>query len=172
MRRIVRVLCLAAMAIAVVAAPVSAGKPQLERVTIDDLFVDEFLSEVCGVEVMGHFTGHITFRVFTDATGAVVREINTYATAGHFWSDFGSVGFRDVGVDRVTYTADGLINVIVGNVQSIQVPGSGRVYADVGQTTVQLTFDDQGNVIDEQVLRQVGQHEGDQLAVVCSVLAP
>jgi hypothetical protein len=171
-RRFVRVLGLATIALVVLAAPVSAARPQMERITVDDLFVDEFLSETCGIEVMGHFTGHIIFRAFTDATGSVVREVNNFALSGRFWSELGSVGFKDVGVDRVTYTPDGFINVIVGNVQSISVPGEGRVYANVGQTTLQFTVDDQGEITDVQVLREVGQHEGDQVAVICSVLNP
>ena len=65
----------------------------------------------------------------------------------------------DVGVDRVTYNADGSITqAIIGNVQSSILPGQGRVYADVGQTTLMITFPDpEGDPVVELV-RQVGQH--------------
>lgn len=47
----------------------------------------------------------------------------------------------DVGADRIAYNADGSITqVIIGNVQSIQLPGQGRVYSDVGRVTFQVTF--------------------------------
>jgi len=54
-------------------------------------------------------------------------------------------------------------------VQSINIPGQGRVYADVGQVTIHITFDANGDPLFE-VLQQHGQHEGDQLEVLCSVL--
>lgn len=76
----------------------------------------------------------------------------------------------DVGVDRVEYLADGsIIQVIIGNVQSIQIPGHGRVYADVGQITLHVTFDENGDPIFE-LTSERGQHEGDQLEAICSVL--
>src|SRR6188474_3095722 len=64
-----RVLGLGLLAALLIAAPVNAGKPQMERIPVDDLFVDDFLSDACGAEVTVHFTGHVTFRVFTDADG-------------------------------------------------------------------------------------------------------
>ncbi len=170
MRRFVRILGLGLLGAMLVGAPVNAAKPVMERVPIDDLFVDEFLSEACGAEVTARFTGHITFRVFNDAAGNPVRELNNYAIGGSFTSENGSLRFRDVGVDRVTYLADGsLIQVVIGNVRSINIPGQGRVYADVGQTTIHITFDANGDPIFE-VISQHGQHEGDELAALCSVL--
>ena len=61
------------------------------------------------------------------------------------------------------------IQVIVGNVQSIEIPGQGRVYADVGQITLLITFDENGDPIFE-LTSQHGQHDGDQLEALCSVL--
>ena len=171
MRRLIRVLILASLSTLLLAAPAMAARPTMERVAVDDLFVDDFLSEVCGTEVTGHVTGHITFRAFNDASGTTVRELNNYALTAEYRSAQATIRAKDVGVDRVTYQPDGsLINVIVGTVQSFQVPGQGRVYADVGQTTVHITFDENG-VPSVEVIGSSGQHDDDQLDVLCEVLA-
>ena len=171
MRRTIRPLILASLAALLLAAPVAAGAPVIERVPVDDQFHDDFLSDVCGVDVTGHVFGHVIFRSYTDAGGALVRELNTYALTNVFSSEHGSVRAKDVGVDRVSHQADGsIVNVIIGNVQSIQVPGQGRVYSDVGQITIHITFDENGDPSVE-LLDSAGKHEGDQLAAICGVLA-
>ena len=171
MRRLLRVIGLGVVAMLLLAAPASAGKPVLERIPVDDLFVDDFLSAECGAIVTAHIGGHINFRIWLDADGNPVRELNNYALTATWTSEHGSLFAKDVGVDRVTYQADGsIVNVIVGSVRSINVPGQGRVYADVGQTTLHITFDENGEVAGVEVLDQAGQHEGDQVAALCSVL--
>ena len=171
MRRSIRVLALASLATLLLAAPVAAAKPTMERVPVDDVFVDDFLTEVCGTEVNRHVYGHVTFRTFANDDDEVVRELNNYALTSVFMSEHATIRVKDVGVDRVTYQADGsLINVIVGNVQSITIPGHGRVYSDVGQTTVHITFDENGGPSVE-VLASHGQHDDDQLEVLCEFLA-
>jgi hypothetical protein len=101
----------------------------------------------------------------------VVRELNNYALTHVITSAHATVRLKDVGVDRVTYLDDGsLINVIVGNVQSITVPGQGRVYSDVGQVTIHITFDESGEPSVE-LLDSAGQHDDDQLGVLCEILA-
>jgi len=169
-RRFVRILGLGLLGSVLIGGPVNAGKPTTERIQIDETFVDDFLTEACGAEVTAHVTGHVTFRVFNDAAGNPVRELNNYAVRNTWTSESGSLRANDVGVDRITFLPDGsLLQVVIGNVQSISIPGQGRVYADVGQTTVHITFDANGDPI-FTVLEQHGQHEGDQLEVLCSVL--
>lgn len=171
MRHIVRVIGLGLLGAAMVAAPVSAGKPQMVKVPVNDLFVDEFLTEACGVEVTTQVTGHFIIRLFTNAAGDPVREVNNYALSVRFASDSASIFAKDVGVDRVTYLADGsLIQVIIGSVQSFSSPGMGRVYANVGQQTLRITFDENGDPAFE-LLSSHGQHDDDQLDVICSILA-
>ena len=170
MRRLVRILGLGLLGSVLIGGPVNAGAPTTERIPIDETFVDDFLTEACGAEVTAHVTGHVTFRVFTNAAGDPVRELNNYAVHNAWSSANGSLRANDVGVDRITYLPDGsLLQVVIGNVQSISIPGQGRVYADVGQTTVHITFDANGDPI-FTVLEQHGQHEGDQLEALCSVL--
>ncbi len=169
MRRVFVLASAGLLLVAVVAAPVNAAKPQMERVEVSDIaFDDEFLTEACGFPVKFDVTGHITFRAFLDAAGNPVREVNNYALAARYYSDSGSVRVRDVGVDRVTYTDGGLINVIVGNVQSIQIPGQGRVYSDVGQITIQFTFTEGEPIV--EVIGSAGQHDDNSSAVLCGAL--
>ena len=82
---------------------------------------------------------------------------------------------RPFGVNLFTYTVPAAeppaeANVIVGNVQSIQVPGRGRVYSDVGQTTIHIVFDENGQGTVE-VLSSARQHDDDQASVLCELLA-
>jgi hypothetical protein len=171
MRRSIRVLALASLASLLLAAPAAAARPEMEHVPIDDVFLDEFLTEVCGTEVNGHVFGHVTFRAFVNDDDVVVRELNNYALTHVITSAHATVRLKDVGVDRVTYLDDGsLINVIIGNVQSITVPGQGRVYSDVGQVTIHITFDENGEQSVE-LLDSAGQHDDDQLGVLCEILA-
>ena len=171
MRRLARILALGVVSAMLIGAPVNAaGKPVMERIAVDDTFVDEFLSEACGVEVTTHVGGHVILRQFLDADGNAVREVNNYALSETFESANGRIRVVDVGVDRVTYLADGsIIQVVIGNVQSIQIPGQGRVYSDVGQITLHITFDENGDPIFE-LTSQHGQHDDDQLEAICSIL--
>lgn len=174
MRR-ARFLFLAMVACLAVASPVAAGKPIMERVPINDIGVlDEFLTDACGFDVLVDARGHITFRLFTDASGAPLREVNNFAIRLRYYSAWGSVRTVDVGVDRITYNADGSITqVITGNVQSLQIPGQGRVYSDVGQTTLLITFPDPEGEPVVEVVRQAGQHsDTDSSAILCEALAP
>jgi hypothetical protein len=166
MRRITRVFGLGLLGAVLVAGPVWAGQPQRELVQIDDEFVDEFLSDACGVEVNAHVTGHIITRLFRDADGNLVRELTNYANSILWWSENGEIHAKDVGVDRVTLFEDGsVLLIIIGSVQSFSIPGQGRVYSDVGRTMVEV--DAAGNVT---VTPLGGQHDTDQIEAICGVL--
>lgn len=170
MRRFARVLGLGLAAAILVGSPVNAGKPVMERVVIDDLFVDEFLSEECGAEVTAHITGHVIFRTFLDAEGNPVRELHNFALGGTYTSANGSVQFRDVGADRITYLPDGsLLQVVIGSVRSFSIPGQGRAYSDVGQSTFLITFDANGDPI-FTLISQHGHHDDSDIEALCSVL--
>ncbi len=166
MRRVLRVIFLGALGAVLLAAPVGAAQPEQVRVPIDDLVVDGELSAACGVEVNLHATGHITFRLFTDADGNPVSEVNNYAIDLRWWSANGEIHAKDVGADRVTYIDDGsIVVIIIGNVQSFSAPGEGRVYSDVGRAM--LVIDANG---DATLTPLGGQHDSDQIDAICSIL--
>jgi hypothetical protein len=159
-------MALGLLGAALVVAPVSAGKPETDRLSVDDTFVDDELSDACGVEVNAHVTGHVTFRLFTDAAGNPFREVNNYATRIHWWSVNGDIHAQDVGADRATYLDDGsIVVIIIGSVQSFSIPGQGRVYSDVGRSM--LVIDANG---DQTFTPLSGQHDPDFMAAVCGVL--
>lgn len=173
MRR-ARGMFIALTACLAVASPVAAGKPIMERIPISDVgILDPFLTEACGFDVFVDATGHVTFRLFTDAEDNPLREVNNFGIRLRYHSEGGSVRTVDVGVDRVTHNADGSITqVIIGNVQSIQVPGQGRVSSDVGQTTLLITFPDPEGPPEVELIKQAGQHDADSIAILCEALAP
>ncbi|HEX4898061.1 MAG TPA: hypothetical protein VFV53_06830 [Candidatus Limnocylindrales bacterium] len=169
----VRAFMCACLLGAVAAATALAGQPTMERVVIDDVGIhDDFLSDACGFDVWFDGSGHITFRLFSDAEGNPLRELNNYAIRSRYFSEFGSVNAVNVGPDRITYEADGSLTVFTtGNIESLTAPGVGRVYSDVGWTQLHITFPDVGDPIVEFV-SAAGQHWGDSVEVICGLLAP
>jgi hypothetical protein len=99
-------------------AGVAAGAaPTIERITIDESFPDEELTEACGVPVTTTALGHITIRVFSgEGTGvAQVNSINVGLTATAGDRTF---RFRDVGADVAQIKPDGTIVLTISG----QVP--------------------------------------------------
>ena len=172
MRRRIALILASALLLAT-AVPVAAGKPEMERIPIDDVgLLDEFLTDECGFDVFFDGSGHITFRLLSDADGNPMREVNNFAIQIRYYSEFGEVRTRDIGPDRVRYLDDGSITIAVtGNIQSFSVPGQGRVVANTGQTILHITFPEDGSDPITEVIRQAGNHtEGDSTAVICDLL--
>ena len=169
--RIAFVLASALILVSVV--PAMAGKPQMERISIADVGeLDEGLTEACGFDVWVDASGHITFRVFTDAADNPTREVNNFAIRVRFYSEFASFNSVNVGPDRVTYLDDGsIILATTGNIQSITVPGRGKVVAASGQSVFHVTFPEDGSDPIFELLLQPGNHtEGDSTPIICDVL--
>ena len=110
-------LALILMVVAGALAPsASAAAPTFERIEIDGTFVDEFLTEECGVPVITTEQGHIIIRTFSgERTGpAELLTINVAFTAT---SGENSVTFHDVGGDLTRVETDGtLVLSIFGQV--------------------------------------------------------
>lgn len=103
----VAVLCTAA---ALVPASAAGAPPTFVREDIDETFVDEDLSEACGVKATVHLTGHLTSRV---REGNGVREIFTINLTGIISSEFGSFKVKDVGSDATRVTPTGQVIVSI-----------------------------------------------------------
>ena len=102
------VCAMGVLLLAAVAAPAAAaaGKPVFERITVDDTFVDEQLSEACGVTATVTLQGRITLRTFPDeGTGLVT--LNTLNLGGTITADGRTFRLRDVGGDLVRLEPDG-----------------------------------------------------------------
>jgi hypothetical protein len=93
MRRVILSL-VAALVVAAFAAPVAAAKPQIQKESINEVALDDFLTPACGFEVWNTFTGHVMSRVTFDAEGNFVRDIFTIAVRGTMNAGGATVRFR------------------------------------------------------------------------------
>ena len=83
-----------------------AAAPTFERITVDETFVDEQLSEACGVTATVTLQGRITLRTFPNqGTGLVT--LNTLNLAATITADGRTFRLRDVGGDLVRIEPDG-----------------------------------------------------------------
>lgn len=104
-----------ALAAAVVPAA-TAGKPVIERFTIDETVDDEFLTEACGFPVRTRALGHVTVRTFSGG-GSGPAEIRTLNIALTATANGNTYRFRDVGADHVQVKQDGTaILMIIGQI--------------------------------------------------------
>ena len=92
--------------------------PVFERITVDESFVDDELSEACGVAVTGTARGHVTLRTFPDGSRlATVNSINVGITLSAGDNTF---RLRDVGADVARVEPDGSVVLLISG----QVPFS------------------------------------------------
>lgn len=103
--RAVQVLVLGLVAAAALAPGALAGKPEFERIDIDESFHDEFLSEACGFEVTTTAVGHVTARSFDRDRGAV--EVRTVSVRLTPTAGDRVYRFNDAGADMVRIEPDG-----------------------------------------------------------------
>ncbi len=153
--RFIRTASMTVMAGAILggAAPAMAAAPTFERISFADTFVDEELTEACGVAVTTTVRGSVTIRTFDrEGTGPVaLNTINVGLTAT---ADGRTFRFRDVGADLVRVTPDGTLVVQTTG----QVP-----FAFAGVLKIDL---DTGEAILEPKDRSANQ-----LAKACAALA-
>jgi len=152
MRRTIAAACIAA-SVLLWGTRVDAGKPEFERISVNDSGVDAFFSNLCGFQVIATNVGHITVRTSPDRTvGAVsVVTVNVQTTLSANGNEY---TFRNVGADVLRITPEGeLILSIIG-----QLP-----FSFTGVLKINLSTD-------EVVLEPHHSTEGD-LNDVCATLA-
>ena len=108
---------LGALFVVVLGATAAAAQaPEKEVIQVDDTFVDEELSEECGVEVTIHITGRVTIFTFPD-DGVGLQQHTTLNLAGVATAGDNQIRFRDVGGDMVRVHPDGTVILsIIGQV--------------------------------------------------------
>jgi hypothetical protein len=127
--------------------------PEIERIEIDETFVDDFLSEECGVAVTTTVSGFVILRVFPDE-GTGVAALNTISLGLSATAGDRTFRFRDVGADLLRIEPDGTVVLsIIG-----QVP-----FAFAGV----LKIDPET----EEVILEPKDRSEAQLAKACAVLA-
>ncbi len=114
-----RALATAAVLIAIpagVVSPAAAAGPTIERIPIDDTFVDEGLSAECGVTVTARAVGQLTFKTW-DRTGTGPLDMTNINIAITFTAGDNSYRVRDVGADLLRREPDGsLVVLVIGQV--------------------------------------------------------
>lgn len=103
--------------VGLVCAGVAAGAaPTIERITVNNTFEDEFLTDECGVPVTTTIQGHVITRTFS-GEGTGVAELNTISLAITATAGDRTFRFRDVGADLLRIEPDGtLVLSIIGQV--------------------------------------------------------
>jgi hypothetical protein len=132
------------------ATAAAAQAPVKEVIQVDDEFVDEGLSEECGVEVTVHITGRVTLFTFPD--GKVLQDLTTINFAGVATAGDNQIRFRDVGIDQVRVAPDGTVILsIVGqvpfgftgvlkiNLETEEVILEPHHFVDIAEVCAQLT---------------------------------
>ncbi len=105
--RSIAALCAAA---ALVPASAVGAPPTIVREEVDEMFVDEALSEACGVTANVHLTG---FSISREREGGGVLQVFTVNLTGIITSEFGSFRVKDVGSDATRITPDGQVIVSI-----------------------------------------------------------
>jgi hypothetical protein len=92
-----------------------AQAPEKEVISVEDTFVEEFLSEECGVEVTVTVTGRVTEFIFLD--GVVLQDLSTLNVEVVWTAGDNQIRVRDVGGDQVRVQPDGTVILsIIGQV--------------------------------------------------------
>ena len=101
----------------VLGATAAAAQPPVKEViqVDDETFVDEALSEECGVRVTVTQTGRVTVFIFPD--GRVLESLTTLNLEVVLSAGDNQIRVRDVGIDQVRVQPDGTVILsIVGQV--------------------------------------------------------
>jgi hypothetical protein len=127
---------LGALLVVVLGATAAAAQaPEKEVIQVEDTFVDEGLSEECGVEVTVTLTGRVT--VFTFPDGSVLQELTTLNLNVVFSAGDNQIRVRDVGIDQVRVQPDGTVILsIVGQVP-LGFTGVMKINLDTGEVILE-----------------------------------
>jgi hypothetical protein len=130
----------------------SGAPPTIERIDVDETFVDEFLTEECGVPVTTTARGHVIIRSFS-GEGTGVAQVNTISIGLTATAGDRTFRFRDVGADVVQVKPDGTLVLLITG----QVP-----FAFAGVLKI--------NPETEEVILEPRDRSEEQLARACAVL--
>ncbi len=146
-----RIAVIAGAALLLGVPDANAAKPVIERIPLDETFVDEYLSEACGATIMTTVRGHLTIRTFPE--GAPKVELGTISATATATGPGGTITFRNVGSDMVRLDRNGALTLKATG----QVPFEFR-----GRLVVNL---DTGEVI-----REPGRSRAGELEQACAAL--
>jgi hypothetical protein len=127
---------LGALLVVVLGATAAAAQPpEREVIEVDEEFVDEGLSEECGVEVTVTVTGQVIEFTFPD--GTVLQSVGALNLQVVFTAGDNQIRTRDVGIDQTRVQPDGTaILSIVGQVP-LQFTGVLKIDLDTGDAILE-----------------------------------
>ena len=147
-----------------------ASPPAAETVQVND----SFSFDDCGFQVDATTTGSIRFSTHFDANGNLAFVLNNYRLSQTYTNPAtgASLTSPNVGPDRITFSENGLQETIVtiGLIGPVIIPGEGMVANAAGREVFLATFDQDGNLIDFQLVLVNGPHE-DGFQALCDFLA-
>jgi hypothetical protein len=115
--------------------PAVAAPPTIERIQVDDTFVDRFLSAECGVRVTTTARGRVTIRSFDRGRGPV--ELVTINIALTATADGRTFRFRDVGSDLTRITPDGTAVLKISGQVPFQFAGVLKINLTTGEAILE-----------------------------------
>jgi hypothetical protein len=147
------------------------GSPIIFRLDLDDTFTTGY----CGFPMEVHSTGTGVFHLFLDEAGNFQRLIITEPQIKMTFTNLTtgkSVWTPSVDMVEEVANDDGTgTKTVRGLLWRLVVPGQGLSTTDVGRIDFLFTFDDQGNIISEDVVFSAGQQNGQFEQMLCSVLS-
>ena len=169
-------------ALVAVAGGASAAPPRFETIDVNVSVVDSYFTQRCGFEVRFFNIGTFNSTLFVDATGTVVREIDTYPGDNAGWSSPASgrsIVFPNGAMLLTEYpngTALGSATTTTGHGLSAKIPG---IPADAGTVVFagHVAFIDPDGVpiVAFDQLLSINGHSSDPAtfeAAVCAALSP
>ena len=164
--RVCRFVCAIVVTWGLAATGVKAGGngPIISREVVDDTFVTNF----CGFPMQVRSTGTAIVHLFLERviiTAPQTRLTFTNLDSGKtVWTPSVNMVLSEANEDGTgTQSLRGLLWHLI-------VPGEGLITADVGRLDYRLTFDNNGNIIDEEVVFSAGIQQGQFIPTLCSVL--
>jgi len=126
--------------------------PTFERITVNETFVDEGLSEACGVPVTGVATGHVTLRTFAGG-GPGLTTVNTLNIGVAVTAGGRTFRFRDVGADLTRVEPDGTVVLLITGQVPFEFAGALKIDPET-----------------EEIILEPKDRSEAQLAKACAVL--
>src|SRR5215212_5445421 len=117
------------------ATAAAAQAPEKEVISVEDTFVEEFLSEECGVEVTVTVTGRVT--IFTFPDGRVLQDLSTLNIKVVWSAGDNQIQVRDVSiVGQVPVEFTGVLKINLETDEAILEP---HHFVDIEEVCAQLT---------------------------------
>ena len=114
----------------------SGAPPTFERITVDETFAGEFLTEECGVSVTTRAKGHIIVRTFPHG-GTGVVEVSTINVGLTAIADGRVFRFRDIGANVTRIEPDGTAVLLISGQAPFAFAGVLKIDLETGEAILE-----------------------------------